>query len=91
MVGFDRIEAGKRLATNVGRRRTALSESAPRGRIDRTRRIVPNHLTNRPLSSVVTDPAELALLEGRAVAQEVVLATRLIIRESTAAPRRRPR
>ena len=32
----------------------------------RTRQIVPNHLTERPLASVVRDPAELALLEGRA-------------------------
>ncbi len=32
----------------------------------RTGHIVPNHLTDRPLASVVKDPAELALLEGRA-------------------------
>jgi phosphoribosylaminoimidazole-succinocarboxamide synthase len=32
----------------------------------RTRHIVPNHLTDRPLASVVKDPAELAMLEGRA-------------------------
>jgi phosphoribosylaminoimidazole-succinocarboxamide synthase len=32
----------------------------------RTRPIVPNHLTDRPLSSVVRNPDELALLEGRA-------------------------
>jgi phosphoribosylaminoimidazole-succinocarboxamide synthase len=32
----------------------------------RTRHIVPNHLTTRPLASVIKDPAELALLEGRA-------------------------
>jgi phosphoribosylaminoimidazole-succinocarboxamide synthase len=32
----------------------------------RTRHIVPNHLTSRPLESVIKDPAELALLEGRA-------------------------
>jgi phosphoribosylaminoimidazole-succinocarboxamide synthase len=33
----------------------------------RTAHIVPNHLTGLPLSSEVTDPAELRLLEGRAV------------------------
>jgi phosphoribosylaminoimidazole-succinocarboxamide synthase len=33
----------------------------------RTAHIVPNHLTGVPLSSAVTDPAELKLLEGRAV------------------------
>jgi phosphoribosylaminoimidazole-succinocarboxamide synthase len=33
----------------------------------RTGDIIPNHLTGAPLSSVVKDPAELALLEGRAV------------------------
>jgi phosphoribosylaminoimidazole-succinocarboxamide synthase len=32
----------------------------------RTRHIVPNHLTNRPLESVIEDPDELAMLEGRA-------------------------
>src|SRR6202012_1234370 len=32
----------------------------------RTRQIVPNHLTTRLLDSVVKDPADLALLEGRA-------------------------
>jgi phosphoribosylaminoimidazole-succinocarboxamide synthase len=32
----------------------------------RTRHIVPNHLTERPLASLVKDPAELAMLEGRA-------------------------
>jgi phosphoribosylaminoimidazole-succinocarboxamide synthase len=32
----------------------------------RTRHIVPNHLTDRPLASVVKDPAELAMLDGRA-------------------------
>jgi phosphoribosylaminoimidazole-succinocarboxamide synthase len=32
----------------------------------RTRHIVPNHLTDRPLASVVKDPAEVAMLEGRA-------------------------
>jgi phosphoribosylaminoimidazole-succinocarboxamide synthase len=32
----------------------------------RTRHIVPNHLTLRPLESVIKDPAERALLEGRA-------------------------
>jgi phosphoribosylaminoimidazole-succinocarboxamide synthase len=32
----------------------------------RIRHIVPNHLTSRPLESVIKDPAELALLEGRA-------------------------
>ena len=34
---------------------------------ERTRHIIPNHLTGRPLDSVVRDPADLALLEGRAV------------------------
>ena len=34
---------------------------------DRTRHIIPNHLTGRPLSSAVSDPDELAMLEGRAV------------------------
>ncbi len=34
---------------------------------DRTRHIVPNHLTGRSLESVVKNPEELALLEGRAV------------------------
>jgi phosphoribosylaminoimidazole-succinocarboxamide synthase len=33
----------------------------------RTAHIVPNHLTGMALSGAVTDPAELALLEGRAV------------------------
>ncbi|MEJ0036816.1 MAG: phosphoribosylaminoimidazolesuccinocarboxamide synthase [Gammaproteobacteria bacterium] len=33
----------------------------------KTGHIVPNHLTGAPLSSVVKDPAELAMLEGRAV------------------------
>jgi phosphoribosylaminoimidazole-succinocarboxamide synthase len=32
----------------------------------RTRHIVPNHLMDRPLASVVKDPSELAMLEGRA-------------------------
>jgi len=32
----------------------------------RTRHIVPNHLTTRPLASVVKDPEDLAMLEGRA-------------------------
>jgi phosphoribosylaminoimidazole-succinocarboxamide synthase len=32
----------------------------------RTRHIVPNHLTTRTLESVIQNPAELALLEGRA-------------------------
>ena len=32
----------------------------------RTRHIVPNHLTTRTLESVIKNPAELALLEGRA-------------------------
>jgi phosphoribosylaminoimidazole-succinocarboxamide synthase len=34
---------------------------------ERTRHIVPNHLTGKPLSSAVSDPDELALLEGRAM------------------------
>jgi phosphoribosylaminoimidazole-succinocarboxamide synthase len=34
---------------------------------DRTRSLVPNHLTGRELAEVITDPGELALLEGRAV------------------------
>ena len=34
---------------------------------EHTRHIIPNHLTGRALSSVVRDPGELALLEGRAV------------------------
>jgi phosphoribosylaminoimidazole-succinocarboxamide synthase len=34
---------------------------------ERTRHIVPNHLTGRALASVVTDPRERAALEGRAV------------------------
>jgi phosphoribosylaminoimidazole-succinocarboxamide synthase len=34
---------------------------------ERTRHIVPNHLTGRPLSSVITDEAERALLEERSV------------------------
>ncbi len=33
----------------------------------KTGHIIPNHLTHAPLSSVVRDPAELAMLEGRAV------------------------
>jgi phosphoribosylaminoimidazole-succinocarboxamide synthase len=33
----------------------------------RTAHIVPNHLTGRPLTSIVHDAGELALLEGRAV------------------------
>jgi len=32
----------------------------------RTRHIVPNHMTTRPLASVIKDPTELAMLEGRA-------------------------
>jgi phosphoribosylaminoimidazole-succinocarboxamide synthase len=32
----------------------------------RTRHIVPNHLTNQPLESIITDPTELVMLEGRA-------------------------
>ncbi len=32
----------------------------------RTQHIVPNHLTQRPLSSVIRNPDELAMLEGRA-------------------------
>jgi phosphoribosylaminoimidazole-succinocarboxamide synthase len=34
---------------------------------DRTRHIVPNHLTGRPLDSVIRDPAERAMLADRAV------------------------
>jgi phosphoribosylaminoimidazole-succinocarboxamide synthase len=34
---------------------------------ERTRHIVPNHLTGKPLSSVIHDPQELEMLEGRAV------------------------
>jgi phosphoribosylaminoimidazole-succinocarboxamide synthase len=34
---------------------------------ERTRHIIPNHLTGRPLDSVVRDPADLALLAERAV------------------------
>jgi phosphoribosylaminoimidazole-succinocarboxamide synthase len=34
---------------------------------DRTRHIVPNHLTGRPLSEVISDPDELALLADRAM------------------------
>ncbi len=34
---------------------------------ERTRHIVPNHLTGRPLESLVTDAAERDMLEGRAV------------------------
>ena len=34
---------------------------------ERTRHIIPNHLTGRPLESVVSDPADRALLAGRAV------------------------
>ena len=33
----------------------------------RTGHIIPNHLTGAPLSSAVSDPQELAMLEGRAV------------------------
>jgi phosphoribosylaminoimidazole-succinocarboxamide synthase len=33
---------------------------------ERTRHIIPNHLTGQPLSSAIRDPDELALLEGRA-------------------------
>ncbi len=33
----------------------------------KTGHIIPNHLTGAPLSSAVKDPAELAMLEGRAV------------------------
>ncbi len=32
----------------------------------RTQHMVPNHLTNRPLSSVIRNPDELAMLDGRA-------------------------
>ena len=34
---------------------------------ERTQHIVPNHLTGRNIAEVVSDPSELALLEGRAV------------------------
>ena len=34
---------------------------------DRTRHIVPNHLTGRPLAQLPLPPAELASLEGRAI------------------------
>jgi phosphoribosylaminoimidazole-succinocarboxamide synthase len=34
---------------------------------ERTRHIVPNHLTGRSIDSLVTDPGERAMLEGRAV------------------------
>jgi phosphoribosylaminoimidazole-succinocarboxamide synthase len=34
---------------------------------EKTRRIVPNHLSGRPLASVVQDPDDAALLAGRAV------------------------
>src|SRR5205814_3210107 len=34
---------------------------------ERTGAIIPNHLTGRALATVVQDPAELALLQGRAV------------------------
>jgi len=34
---------------------------------ERTRGIIPNHLTGRPLSSLIEDRDELAMLEGRAV------------------------
>jgi phosphoribosylaminoimidazole-succinocarboxamide synthase len=34
---------------------------------ERTRHIVPNHLTGRPVSGLVSDPAERAALEGRSV------------------------
>ncbi|MGH7880786.1 MAG: phosphoribosylaminoimidazolesuccinocarboxamide synthase, partial [Candidatus Binataceae bacterium] len=33
---------------------------------ERTRNMVPNHLTARPLASLIKDPAALAMLEGRA-------------------------
>jgi phosphoribosylaminoimidazole-succinocarboxamide synthase len=33
----------------------------------RTRHIVPNHLTGRPIAELVSDPTERAMLEGRAV------------------------
>jgi len=33
----------------------------------RTAHLIPNHLTDRALSSIIKDPAELAMLEGRAV------------------------
>lgn len=33
----------------------------------RTAHLIPNHLTGRPLESLLSDPAERALLEGRAV------------------------
>jgi len=34
---------------------------------EKTRHVCPNHLTGRPLGEFIHDPAELALLEGRAV------------------------
>jgi phosphoribosylaminoimidazole-succinocarboxamide synthase len=34
---------------------------------DKTRHIIPNHLTGKPLASAVKDPDELAMLDGRAV------------------------
>jgi phosphoribosylaminoimidazole-succinocarboxamide synthase len=34
---------------------------------DRTRHLIPNHLTGKPLASVIRDADELAMLEGRAV------------------------
>lgn len=34
---------------------------------ERTQHLVPNHLTHRSIESVITDPAERAMLEGRAV------------------------
>jgi phosphoribosylaminoimidazole-succinocarboxamide synthase len=34
---------------------------------ERTRHIVPNHLTGRSVDEIVTDPAELAILDGRSV------------------------
>jgi phosphoribosylaminoimidazole-succinocarboxamide synthase len=34
---------------------------------ERTRRIVPNHLTGKKIASVVSDPEERAMLEGRAM------------------------
>jgi phosphoribosylaminoimidazole-succinocarboxamide synthase len=34
---------------------------------ERTRHLVPNHLTDRPLASLIRDADELAMLEGRAV------------------------
>ncbi|HEV7714720.1 MAG TPA: phosphoribosylaminoimidazolesuccinocarboxamide synthase, partial [Steroidobacteraceae bacterium] len=34
---------------------------------DRTRHLIPNHLTGKPLASAIRDADELAMLEGRAV------------------------